>query len=504
MSGLRTLPLLIPLTGIACVSMVFPAALALAEQEFHDARSFLYSGLIGLIIVSFTAIAQATRSKSQTSLGQLQSLLGAFVLMPLVLAVPFFEAVRNTTFLNAYFEMVSSFTTTGATLFDADRLSNAEHLWRAQVGWMGGFLMWVAAAAILAPLALGGFEVTASGEPGQVVVSGGARAGYSDPSHRLARAVWALTPVYGGLTLLLWILLLVAGDTPLIALCHAMSVMATSGISPIGGLAEAPSGIVGEMILFLFMAFALTRLAFSGDTLGQSRANLLQDAEFRLGLLIIFALPTLIFLRHWAGAFGVTDVQGFVTGATAYWGSLFTVASFLTTTGFESSGWDEARAWSGLDTPGMILMGLALIGGGVATTAGGVKLLRVYALYLNGAHEVERLIHPSSIGRATASSRRLRREGAFIAWVFFMLVAMTIAAMTVFFALAGVDFAHAVLLAITTLSNTGPLVVSAAETSFDLLEQPTSVKLLMCLGMVLGRLEMLAIIVMLTPDAWRD
>ena len=504
MNDLRKLPLLIPLTGIACASMVAPAALALAEQDFHDARSFFYAGLIGLIVVSFIAIAQAARPRGQTTLGQLQSLLGAFVLLPLVLAVPFFEAVRNTTFLNAYFEMVSSFTTTGATLFDVGRLSNAEHLWRAQVGWMGGLLVWVAAAAILAPLALGGFEVTASGEPGQVVLSGSARAGYADPSLRLSRAVWALTPVYGGLTLLLWVLLLVAGDPPLVALCHAMSVLATSGISPIGGLAEAPSGIAGEAILFLFMGFALTRLSFSGDTLGQSRSSLLQDAEFRLGLLIIFALPVLLFMRHWVGAFGVNDVAGFATGATALWGSLFTVASFLTTTGFESSGWDEAQAWSGLSTPGLILMGLALIGGGVATTAGGVKLLRVYALYLNGAHEVERLIHPSAIGRATAASRRLRREGAFIAWVFFMMVAMTIAAMTVLFALAGVDFDHAVLLATATLSNTGPLISSAAETPFPLLEQTAGVKVLMCLGMVLGRLEMLAIIVMLTPDAWRD
>ena len=65
-----------------------------------------------------------------------------------MLAVPFYEAVRTTSFLNSYFEMVSALTTTGATLFAPERLPPSVHLWRAQVGWMGGMLMWIAASAI--------------------------------------------------------------------------------------------------------------------------------------------------------------------------------------------------------------------------------------------------------------------------------------------------------------------------------------------------------------------
>ena len=504
MGRLHAVPLLTLLGGLVCLAMVLPAGLALAEGEFHDARSFFYAGVIGLTIVSFIALAQSARPAGATPLGQLRALLGAFLLLPVICAVPFFEAVRTTSFLNAYFEMVSAFTTTGAAMFDPARLSDAEHLWRALVGWMGGLLMWVAAAAILAPLALGGFEITASGEPGQVLSSGSARGSRAGHDDRVARAAWSLTPVYAGLTLLAWVALLAAGDTPLIALCHAMSVMATSGISPLAGLHVAPSGYAGEVILFVFMGFALTRLTFSGDTLGFARTGLWQDAEFRLGVFIVLVVPFLLFVRHWIGAFELTGDGAGGAPHFALWGSLFTVMSFLTTTGFESAGWSDAQAWSGLSTPGMILMGLALIGGGVATTAGGVKLLRVYALYLNGAREIERLIHPSSVGRATAASRRLRREGAFFAWVFFMLVAMTIAAMTALFALAGVIFENAVLLSIATLANTGPLLTSAAEIPFVLAAQSDAVKLLMCLGMVLGRLEMLAIIVMLTPDAWRD
>ena len=81
------------------------------------------------------------------------------------------------------------------------------------------------------------------------------------------------------------------------------------------------------------------------------------------------------------------------------------------------------------------MLGLAMFGGGVATTAGGVKLLRVFALFKHGQREMERLVQPSSIGGAGQLARRFRRQGAFIAWIFFMLFAISIAAVTALLAL---------------------------------------------------------------------
>lgn len=500
---LMDLPLFLLIFGVASVAMLVPALHGGAVRNLDTARMFFYSGVLGTTLFILIAIAHAGRAPRHGALGTLMSLFSTFVFLPAFLAVPFFEGLGTTTFLNAYMEMVSAITTTGATLFqDPERLDGTLHLWRAQVGWMGGAVMWIAASAILAPLNLGGFEVTAQAEPGQREALS-SLIGRADPRQRLVRVTAALLPIYIGLTLLLWALLLISGDASLVALCHAMSVMATSGISPVGGVEFSGSGLTGEALMLMFMLFALSRLTFSSDTITATQGGLRTDPEFRLGLVLVLGVPLILFARHWLGAFDVAADDNLAQAGRALWGSVFTVMSFLTTTGFASADWAQTQAWSGLDTPGLILMGLALIGGGVATTAGGVKLLRVFALYLNGLREMERLVHPSSVSGAGGDARRLQRNGAFIAWIFFMLFALTLALLTVLLAMLGVSFEDALVLSIAGLSTTGPLTALAADTPISLAELGPYAKAVFCAAMVLGRLETLAIIALLTPDLWR-
>ncbi|WP_137700519.1 TrkH family potassium uptake protein [Marimonas lutisalis] len=504
MERLRHIPLFLALWGVAALSMYVPAIHAVLQERFAESRAFFYAGTLGLFAVVLIGITLRGRPRRKRGgLGELFALFGAFTVLPLFLALPFFEGLKTTSYANAYFEMVSSLTTTGATLYLPDRLSDTMHLWRAQVGWMGGLLMWIAAAAILAPLNLGGFEVTASAEPGQGDTPLD-RYERSDAMHRILRSARALTPIYAGLTAVLWICLVVAGDRPLVGLVHAMSTMATSGISAVGGVQNAQSGMVGELLIFLFLFFALSRLTFSSDTITTARTGLHHDPEFRFGLLLIIGVPLVLFLRHWLAAFEVDEVENLSAALRSLWGGVFTVLSFLSTTGFESAAWQDVRDWSGLGNPGMILLGLAITGGGVATTAGGVKLLRVYALYLNGLREMERLVHPNSVGRARGQSRRIRRKGAFVAWVFFMLFAISLAAVMAMLAMLGVGFEQATILAIASLSTTGPLIQAAAEHPIALADLGLAAKLILCGAMILGRLEMLAIIALLNPALWRD
>lgn len=500
---LLSLQFFVILMGIAAVAMMIPGIHAAAVKDYHVMRAFIQSSVVLGVLTTLIAIATANYKMRNQARGYLLALFMTFTALPLMLAVPFYEAVQNTSFLNAYVEMVSSLTTTGATLFDADRLPPSVHLWRGIVGWMGGLFAWVTAVAVLAPMNLGGFEVLSPSATGRGANRASGEIWASNLSERLQRYSGRLLPVYTGLTVMLWLGLLIAGDTPLVAFIHAMSTLATSGISPISGLDQTGSGRVGEAMILCFLIFAISRLTFSTDQPGANLRRLTSDPEFRIGAVLVLLIPVLLFFRHWAGAYEVDEIGNLSAGSRALWGSVFTVMSFLTTTGFQSADWGEARTWSGLATPGMILMGLALIGGGVATTAGGVKLLRVYSLYKHGIREMERLVHPSSVGGAGTVARRLRRRGAHVAWVFFMLFAFSLAVVAIALSLTGLNFETATTLAVATLSTTGPLAVIAAETPIIYGSLADGAKLIIAAAMVLGRLEALAIIALLNPDFWR-
>ena len=492
---LEELPLLVTFALVAALAMLVPAAFAFLGGEARVGRAFLLWSLLSLVLCGIVA-ATGLRRRRRPAREQLLSLLLAFSLLPLMLALPVAATVPNTTLVSAWLEMVSAFTTTGMTLYEPARLPDAVHLWRGLIGWLGGLFVWVTAAAILRPNALGGFELETS--PMRTRRMRHTRS--EDARHvgeRLVQITRDLLPVYAGLTAMLALLLAAGGERPLTAAVHAMSVLSTSGISPVGGLQSGDSGIVGEGIIALFFVFALSRVSFAAR-----QGSAIADPELRMAFSLILIVSVFLFARHWAGGGGAQEADGFLDALQAFWGSIFTATSFLTTTGFESAYWDGARQWSNLQAPGLVLMGLALIGGGVATTAGGIKLLRVHALGDHALREMERLVMPSSIGGKSFAPRMLRRRGAQIAWVFLMLFAFSVAALTLGLCAAGTEFAEGLLLSIAALSNTGPL-VNVTETPVDVIELTPAAKALVAVGMVVGRMELLAIVALLNPDLWR-
>ncbi|NDV01304.1 TrkH family potassium uptake protein [Pseudoroseicyclus tamaricis] len=499
-------PFFVYAMATGAIAMLVPAFHALTLEDFETARIFFYGFILFGMLTALIGVATRGARPSAAPQGQLAGLLAAFLLLPVMLAVPFFVALGEDSFLEAWFEMVAAFTTTGGTVYDnVGRLNPSLHLWRALVGWLGGLTVWVTAAAILAPMNLGGYEVQAAAG-----VDGGAGrlsrfARHSLPAERLARQAAALAPVYAGLTGALWVGLLIAGEVPLVAICHAMSVMATSGISPLtSGTTFTGSGFFGELLMALFMIFAISRHAFARRPVIERSRSLVHDPEVAMAMSLVIIVPGLLFLRHFVAASGDgLHTGGILAGIGALWGSIFTVLSFLTTTGFESAEWRLAQDWSGLHTPGLVLVGLALVGGGVATTAGGVKLLRIYALYKHGVRELARLVHPSSVGGSGHTARRIRREGAYISWLFFMLFALSLTTVMLLLSLYGVQFETAMILAVAALSNCGPIVQIAGEYPISFEGLRPEAKTILAFTMVLGRLETLALIALLNPAAWR-
>jgi trk system potassium uptake protein TrkH len=501
---LMNLPLPIVLLFAAGLAMFVPAIVGSVQDHHNTARVFFYAGILVLVVAGLIGFAMQTGRREATARNHLVTLLLAYLWLPLILAIPMDEAVGNTRFINVYFDMVSALTTTGAKVFEVARLDPAVHLWRGLVGWLGGLMIWITAVAVLAPLNLGGWEVTSEAQvPGQVVI-GGAQMRAALPSERLRRNALRLTPIYAGLTLVLAVLLIASGTPPLVATIHAMSTLATSGITPLASFEGQPAGVLGEALIFLFFIFALSRLSFASGFGVDLPGRLAKDREIRIALFAVIVVPTLLFARHWIGALEVDELSDGTAGLTALWGGIFTVLSFLTTTGFVSESWADARSWSGLPTPGMILIGLVLMGGGVATTAGGVKLLRVYALYKHGMREMGKLTHPHSVANAGRLGRRIRREGAYIAWIFFMLFILAMAATMVALSLTGIGFERAMVLAIAALTTTGPLAEVAGEDPISYFLLSDAAKLILAAAMIVGRMETLVLIALFNPAFWRN
>ncbi|SMH55243.1 TrkH family potassium uptake protein [Maritimibacter sp. HL-12] len=500
------LPLLVTLIGVGGVAMFIPAAHAAATGEAVIAEVFFYFGALSLLIALLIGIAMSGRARTEHPRRHLAALALLFVALPFLFALPFHQAVGNTTFVNAYVEMVSSLTTTGATMFERPgRLAPPLHTWRATVGWLGGLFIWVGAIAVLAPMALGGFEVRRRAPTEEVVALGYIQiTERADLSHRVRVHAAQLLPIYAGLTLLLWIGLIVAGSPPAMALSHAMATLSTSGISPVGGLGGGGAGWLGEAMVAVFLVFALSRATFAPATRGQGIAARGRDQEIRLALSLVILLPVLLFARHLIGAYEIEAPEmSLVDGIATLWGSAFTVLSFLTTTGFESAGWEQAQVWSGMGTSGIILIGLALVGGGVATTAGGAKLLRVIALYRHGRREMERLVHPHSVGGAGSEARHLRRGGAYMAWLFFMLMTLSVALVWAGFAITGLGFEPSLVLAVSALTTTGPLAGIALPEPVLYSGLSSAGKVVLTVAMIIGRLETLAVVALFSPELWR-
>lgn len=496
---LLDLPLIVLLMGVSGLAMLLPAFHAMILRDYGVARGFFYSAFIVLVLVAMMAIATLNHRHRNAARGQLSALAGAYLVLPILLALPLTQLRLGISFGDAWFEMLSDFTTTGASVFDPAALPPSVHLWRAFVGWMGGFFIILMAVAVLAPMNLGGVEVVTGRTPGRGAVGTSQITRIAEPSERILRYAGLIFPVYGGLTLLLWLALLLAGDDSLVALCHAMSTLSTSGISPVAGLPASQSGVLGEALVFAFLILALSRRFMPGASVVARGGRRLDDPELRLGLALVAIVPVIFFAYHWVGAAPSNTTQPFA----ALWGGAFLAISFLTTTGFDAQSSQVAMDWAGLRSPGLVLMGLAIVGGGVATTAGGVKLLRVYALIRHGEREVERLVHPSSIGGSGVAARQMRREGAYVAWVFFMLFALSIAFFTALLTFVGQSFEAALVFAIACLTTTGPLAGSLPDMTMSYVDLGALEQAVLGLAMVVGRLETLAVLALLAPDNWR-
>ncbi|MEM8791129.1 MAG: potassium transporter TrkG [Pseudomonadota bacterium] len=506
--ALYRLPILTLLLGLLALAMLIPSAFAAFGKEWKIARAFLHPAIFTMLaacVVSFLVPA----NREVTARRELRVLLLAWLLVPAFAAIPVVRLEPTLGAVGGWVEMVLAFTTTGGSLFaDLTTVPDAVHLWRGIVGWFGGLVTLIAAYVIMAPRRLGGFEVDAGSprsagtvNPNQSVVL---TAATPPLEARLARAIRIVLPVYAGLTALLALILSGLGESGLNSSVHAMSIMATSGISPDPEGIAGASSFLAELVIAAFLVLAASRvLYFNASQIGRAR-EWRTDPELKLMGWLVALATFLLFARHWVGAITVDEQKGSLDALAALWGTIFTTLSFLTTTGFESAFWETARDWSGLQNPGLLLLGLCAVGGGAATTAGGVKLIRAYALIRHGMREVQRIAQPDSVIGIGLSGRTITRQGAVIAWTFIMLYFIALMIVIVGLAASGMRFENALVAATAAISNTGPIFPILSSDTSAFADLSRNAQVILGLAAIAGRIEVLALVAIFNVDAWRQ
>ncbi|MGM0584070.1 MAG: potassium transporter TrkG [Pseudomonadota bacterium] len=509
---LRGVPVLILFILALGALMAVPALHAALERDWRAARLFLYSGLFVMAAAGVLGAAARKRPGEDVraihARAELLTLLGVFAAAPVFAAIPIALLTPELGWSGAYFEAVSCLTTTGATLFsEPGAAPPALHLWRAMLGWIGGLVTLAAAAAILAPRELLDLPGAATARAAHERVGRVLELGPGGP--RLLRAGRAVLPIYAALTLALALALMALGSRGLPAASHAMGVMATSGISPLPGGLAAERNLPAEMAAAVFLVLAALRLTYGrrGPTPGPGAARgwteARRDPEVRLFAFAAAVAALWLFVHGvWARPAGAAGALDHPTEALhALWGSVFASVSFLSTAGYVSADWTAAAAWTRVEAPALMLMGLATLGGGVATTAGGVKLFRAYALYRHGGAELARLPHPSMVDVARTSGGKLTRQAIVNAWVYVMLYMVAAGVALMALTLTGLAFDRALAGAVAAMSNTGPLFPLA--TGLGYAEIPEAARWVMLAAMILGRIEVLAAVALLNPAYWR-
>lgn len=183
---------------------------------------------------------------------------------------------------------------------------------------------------------------------------------------------------------------------------------------------------------------------------------------------------------------------------------IFTTISFLTTHGYISEYWQFEVNNIEIHTSSIYLVGLAILGGGVATTAGGVKLLRIYALSRLASRELGRLIDPESIAPSGIAGRQLRKRGGLNAFVFLMLFMAGISTTALLFTASGLGFEESLMSAIAATTNCGPIINILPQHHVPLAESSNIILLIFGLAMVFGRVEVFVLIAIINPSFWRD
>ncbi|TVR70120.1 MAG: TrkH family potassium uptake protein [Spirochaetaceae bacterium] len=461
--------------------MLTSIAWALLDGENGTTRAFLLTALVVAVpAVLFLLIGVRPEGEVSTRDGFLMVALG-WLAASLAGALPFYLSGTIPSFADAFFETMSGFTTTGASILtDIEALPRSMLFWRSLTHWLGGMGIIVLAVAIFPILGIGGLQLIKAEAPGPSVDR------LTPKITETAKILWL---TYVILSVTETVLLMTAGLNLFDALTHTFGTMATGGFSPRSASVGHYNSAYVDGIITTFMVLAGINFVLYFKLVTGRFASLLRDTELRVYLLI-FVLSSL------AIAIGLHGDRFASFGESMRYAT-FQAASILTTTGYAT---DDFALWPVF--PQALLFFLMFIGGCSGSTGGGIKVIRVVTLIKQGWNEMRFLVYPTGVFRIRINREVLRKNIVYAISGFVILYLAILLLTTLVVAFSGQDILTSLTTALATLGNIGPGFGRIGPT-LNYAFYPSWLKVFLSVIMMLGRLEIYTVLVLVTPRFWR-
>ncbi len=498
------------LIGVA-LSMIPSLGIAFHDGT-PDQEPFFFTILVTLLVgFAMTYAKPSTEKTGENDLSTREGVLivsagwaiaGVFGAIPFYLAETFAPTAPGLTgsavaYINALFETVSGFTTTGASLLTDFDQPRGIMFWRSLTHWLGGMGIIVLSLAILPTLGVGGMQMFRAEVPGPTK---------DRLTPRISDTAKTLYGVYLLITVVETILLMFGGMSLFDALCHTFGTVATGGFSThaqsVGGYdSRYINWVITIFMLIAGASFALHFRLLRGEGIVHRGSG---EFRFYIGLFVAVTLLLVIVPWQWGAEMETMPTQeawkeGW--GVQSWVGRIehaaFQTASILTTTGYATQ---DFELWHPVAC--MLLFVLMSVGGCAGSTGGGVKCIRIQLLCKSAAREVKRLLYPKAVIHVRQDGRPVTDKVMAGIIGFIILFGIFFVLSVVFLSALGLDFVTATTATAASLGNIGPGLGAVGPTD-NYLWMPSLAKLWLILCMLLGRLEIYSIVVLASPAFWR-
>ena len=396
-------------------------------------------------------------------------------------AIPFLLSNSIPHFTDAYFESLSGFTTTGASILkDIEKIPPSILLWRSITQWLGGMGIIVLSIAILPFLGIGGMQLYKAEIPSPVV---------DKLKPRISDTAKTLWKVYILITSVEIALLLAGGMSLFDAVCHTFCTMPTGGFSPKNASIAHYNSPYFDAVIIVFMLLAGINFSLHYRFLRGEVTIFGRDPECRVFLFMVGIFILLVTYDIYG------SVYSSLTAAFRY--AAFQVSSIITTTGFVTADYDQ---WPSLSRNLLILC--MFLGGMAGSTGGGMKTMRIMLLAKHAYQEIFRIIHPHAVTTVKLGGKAIPGDILSSIWGFFVLYLGIFVISALIMAALGLDIISAFSSVAACIFNVGPGLGSVGPVQ-NYLHVPFLGKWVLIFCMLLGRLEIYTVIVLLMPEFWR-